>query len=142
MGDFEQDIFDDENIKPDLSVICNLCRQHILLDELSDHKDYHNALNYFGYKTAPEDFDELSNKRKLLVKTISNKYFKRAKDIHSAKANEWSLKITQINEAYEIIKAHLLNSYESNRRWTDQNLKIEAQGVYFFLKSNLNLFFI
>ena len=128
--DFTPDVFNTNNIAPDLSVLCKLCKIHIKLDELKEHNEYHEALNTMGYKELPLDSEELNEKRKTILKTSLNKHMKKPKDFYTtSKTLEWSLKVKNINDAFELIKSYLNNTFESNRQLKNLS-NLEAQGIY------------
>lgn len=130
LEDFTTDAYYTDILAPDLSVICSLCKIHIQLNELKEHKEYHDALNLLGLKTLPLTLEELYDKRKVILKTSLSKYLKKTQEFYSTpKTIEWSLKVKHTNDAFELVKSYLTNSFESNRQLKNLNIpNLEAKG--------------
>ena len=117
MEDFATDVLYTDSIAPDLTTLCHACKIHIKLEELKDHKEYHDALNLLGFKTLPASLEELCEKRKTILKTSLAKYLKKTHEFYSTpKTIEWSVKVKHTNDAFELVKSYMTNSFESNRQ--------------------------
>lgn len=137
LADFAPDIFDEFSLRPDLSIMCKLCKLYIELSELKDHSDYHGALSYFGLTSLPSTEDQLIEKRKSLLKTAMSRHIKKARDLNTNKAIEWNTKVKQINDAYELLKSYMTNTFELNRQLRKKNVKLDAQGFKFNFRSTV-----
>lgn len=102
--------------------MCRMCRLHINIEELREHKTYHDTLAYLGFKQLPADDAELLLKRKQLQGMLYTKFMKKSKDLNGNKIYLWHMKIKQLNFAFELIRSYLNNSYETNRRYENKNL--------------------
>ncbi len=114
---------------PDLKVKCPSCETYLGLEELKDHNEYHEALNFFSLKELPKTEEQLIEKRKILIKSLSSKYLKKPKDIdQDEKINEWHVKVKQINDKYELVKSYMNNTFETIRQLKINSLKFDVQG--------------
>lgn len=121
-------MFDDTALKPDLKLICKSCKIHIDLSELNEHRQYHEALSFLGLKLLPENEEALKEKRAYLLKTCQSKYLKKSNDFVTSKAIDWNSRVKRINNAYELIKSYMNNTFEATRRVGDNNYKLDAFG--------------
>ncbi|CAF0703188.1 unnamed protein product [Brachionus calyciflorus] len=112
--DYPQEIFNEYSSTPDLAFICKLCNNHISIEELNYHEKFHDLLNFFGFKETPENEGKLNEKRLSMIKSLA-KPINKFNESDKNKITEWNLKITLINENYELLKSFLNNSFESNR---------------------------
>lgn len=115
-------LFDEATLIPDISIMCRMCRLHINIEELREHKTYHDTLAQLGFKQLPGDEAELLAKRKQLQSALYAKYMRKSKDLNGNKVFIWHAKIKQLNFAFELIRSYLNNSYETNRRYENKNL--------------------
>jgi hypothetical protein len=115
--------------KPDLAINCKLCGVYLNLDELKDHEQHHHALSLFGFKDfLALKLHDLNSKRKELLVQALHRYLKKSSSAtDSAKSNEWRLRVSQINNAYELLKSHLSNTFEVNRQ-IKTHLKFNSKG--------------
>ncbi len=143
MEDFTTDVLYSDIIAPDLSVMCSLCKIHIQLDELKEHKDYHGALNVLGFKTLPSTIEELFEKRKVILKTALTKNLKKSHEFYTTpKTLEWSLKVKHTNDAFELVKSYMTNSFETNRQLKNLAIpNLEAKGIFLKLQSVASQFY-
>jgi hypothetical protein len=126
--DYPSDLFEEINQRPDFKVMCKNCKIFIDLTEIKDHKDYHDALIQMSLKYLPESEETLKDKRFFLLKNAQMKYLKKTNDFQTQKAYDWNMKVKQINNAYELLKSYINNTFETNRRLTNVNLKLDSYG--------------
>ena len=130
MKDFSPEVFDEKRIYPDLSFVCQQCQEFISLTEMKDHNQFHIALNYLGLKTIPKTEEELREQRKTLIDSTSSKYITKPKDFETNKICEWTLKINQINNAYETVMSYVDNSFEANKHTRNNALEFQIHGWF------------
>lgn len=114
-----------------MSFFCKECEFFANLTEITDHKQFHIALKVLGLKTIPKLEEELREHRKSLIDSALSKYLKKQDDFDTNKASEWSHKINQINNAYEVLKCHVDNSFEATRKTKGNKLNLDFHGNYF-----------
>ena len=91
-----------------------------------------------GFKELPRDLEELSEKRKTILKTSLAKSLKKPNEFYTTpKTLEWNIKVKQINDSFELLRSYLTNSFESNRQMKNLT-NLEAQGFCV----NLHLYLI
>jgi hypothetical protein len=131
LGDYDEYLIQDEIVlEPDLSLFCKTCKLHIHIDELVDHKEYHQALQKLGFKELPHNQQELTERRKHILKQAFSRYMKKPVFINSDKSVEWNTRVMQINASYELIKSYLNNSFEIERKLRSSldAFKLDAPG--------------
>ncbi len=112
-----------------MKIKCPSCETYLSLEELKDHNEYHEALIFFSITDLPKTEEQLIEKRKTLIKSLSTTYLKNPKDIdHDEKINQWHLKVKEINDAYELIKSHMNNTFETMRQLKNNSVKFDVQG--------------
>lgn len=127
--DYPPDIFDERSLLPDLKIMCKICKVHLSLSELNDHKQFHEALTTLGLKYLPETENGLRDRRAQLVKSTQSKYLKKSKDFNSHNVIDWNAKVKRINNAYELIKSYVNNTFEQNRRVNNATrIKLDSYG--------------
>ena len=97
------------------------------MEEIQDHNDYHTALSFYNFKDLPSSLEKLIEKRKVLINSITSNYTKKTKQTHE-NLHEWSIKIKQINDKYELIKSYMTNTFELNRQLKISSNKFNVQG--------------
>lgn len=135
MNDFFPDESDDSLASgPDLSLKCKHCGVFLNLNELRDHERFHAAMGVFGLDELTIKLKELNDKRKEMVKVALTRFLRKNKDrLNSGREIEWKLRIAQINEAYELLKSYLGNTFESHRQLRNSKLKLNSRGRFLFL---------
>lgn len=114
--------------------MCKICKVHLSLSELNDHKQLHEALTTLGLKYLPENENGLRDRRAQLMKSTQAKFLKKSKDFDSNKAIDWNAKVKRINNAYELVKSYVNNTFEQNRRMNYANsIKLDSYGKNKFL---------
>jgi hypothetical protein len=133
-NDYLPEILEDTLILPDISVMCGQCKTLIELTNLNDHKELHDALNIFDFKELPSNMNDLCEKRTLLVKNSYTKYMKN-KALINENAIEWNRKITLVNDAFELLKSYVNNTFDMNRQLRYAIKKLEVKGKFIFIDS-------
>ncbi len=96
---------------------------------MNEHKQYHIALKILGLQNLQNKSEEdLIKIRKTLIDSALNKYLNKQKDFETKKANDWSHKVNQINNAYEIVRSYVDNTFESNRQIRVEPLTYDYHG--------------
>ena len=96
---------------------------------MNEHKQYHIALKILGLQNLQNKSEEdLIQIRKTLIDSALNKYLNKQKDFETKKANDWSHKVNQINNAYEIVRSYVDNTFESNRQIRVEPLTYDYHG--------------
>ena len=137
LDDYLPNISDDFNPRaPDLTLKCKKCTAYLQLDELVDHGQFHDALEYFGCNELIElNANKLNAKRSELLKLLLNKHFAQKSALGRSfvlnKFNEWPVKFSQLNTNYELLKAYIGNRFET-RQPMSRHLKLNSKGEYAF----------
>jgi hypothetical protein len=108
--------------------MCKQCKVYIDLNEINDHKQYHEALTIMGFKNLPDNEEILKDRRVNMLKVTQIKYLKKSQDFNSNKAYKWNLRVKQINYAFELLKSYVNNTFEIDRRLSNIDLKLDAYG--------------
>ena len=131
-NDYQPDLLEDGecSLLPDLAVECTACQSLVLLQDLKDHKELHAALKVLSMNEMPVSLQLLHDRRRLLVRSAYARYWKNnaivANELdHPA---EWSAKITQLNEAFELVKSYLNHTFDMNRQIKQAKNRFEVRG--------------
>jgi hypothetical protein len=126
------DILEDSTLVPDLAVVCSMCKSLIVLHDLKDHRELHDALRVFNLTELPATVQSLSDRRKFLIKVAFVKYMKN----HAIEfePRQWEERITKINQAFELVKSYLNGTFENNRQLKAASLKFRVRGELFLFK--------
>ncbi len=109
--------------------MCKVCKIHLNLSEINDHKQFHEALTTLGLKHLPENENGLWERRAQLVKSTQSKFLKKSKDFETNKVIDWNVKVKRINNAYELISSYVNNTFEQNRRLNNADcIKLDSFG--------------
>ncbi|CAF3475985.1 unnamed protein product [Rotaria socialis] len=77
-----------DHTKPDITVLCELCKSFLHVSELNTHTIYHNALKLYKFKEVPNKMDVILRRRDLLIQRMqrlnisAESYFKYVKTIN------------------------------------------------------------
>jgi serine/threonine protein phosphatase PrpC len=106
-----------------VTIFCKICRLYVDISDTLDHTKYHDAMNTLLLTQLPATVDSLKEKRDSLIKGINNKYLKKVKDYKTSKATNWHQKVVQLNDAFELLKCYINNTFELNRQYKQHYLK-------------------
>lgn len=100
-----------------MTIKCELCNFYLPISSSNDHKDYHNALKLLEFNKLPDNLKQLNERRIRLIRLYEKMNIENATiDFKTHKANEWSEKIQKINQAYELVKSYVQDTFELYRR--------------------------
>ncbi|XP_041362252.1 protein phosphatase 2C-like domain-containing protein 1 isoform X2 [Gigantopelta aegis] len=109
--------------RPDITIRCDRCAIHIDLIALREHRAYHSALSVLKYKgnSTPHSNEALLRRRNMVIKQL----------LKQASATDVPFEPKQvqvINDAYEIIKSNLEDTFEEYRA-VREPVNTKVQGV-------------
>ncbi|XP_072180784.1 protein phosphatase 2C-like domain-containing protein 1 [Diadema setosum] len=107
---------------PDISIYCDSCREFISVRATQEHRAFHSALTTLGYKGSqqPDNVKSLLKRRQALMRELNAR-----SDCNNPVPFD---RLQKINEAYEMVKAHLEDTYEELIH-TKENLVYECNGI-------------
>ncbi|CAF2637547.1 unnamed protein product [Rotaria sp. Silwood2] len=117
--------------KPDITILCDICKCFINVSELKMHTIYHNALKLFKFKDVPNKIDIILKRRDLLIQRMQR-----------LKISEQSyLKyVKTINDAFQIIKRTIEPYYYGDNSCIYDNREASnVQGISFTPRNRLFL---
>jgi hypothetical protein len=126
------DILEDSTLVPDLSVVCSICKSLIVLRDLKDHKELHEALQTFNLTELPNNTQSLYDRRRILIKSAFTKHMKNQDEMEPGK---WEARVAQINQSFELVKSYLNGTFEQNRQIKNAISKFHVRGK---TKKNFN----
>ncbi|XP_076451912.1 protein phosphatase 2C-like domain-containing protein 1 [Babylonia areolata] len=99
--------------KPDITLFCDECRLFIDIRQLKHHRAFHSALQTLHYKGThmPETSEQLLKKRNAVLRKMK-------KEATLEKPIE-PKHIQQVNDAYELLKSVLEDTFEACRQVTE-----------------------
>lgn len=108
--------------KPDITVLCDKCNTYLDVRSLPYHRSYHEALEIFEYPlpNKPADSEELLTRRNLVVR--------KKKAQHSTENPVRIHDVTKIDDAYELLKNDIEDTYEDGKR-VFQKVDVDVRGV-------------
>ncbi|KAK7507422.1 hypothetical protein BaRGS_00001357 [Batillaria attramentaria] len=113
-SDTPETFLTDYTVKPDITLFCDQCRVYIDIRQLKHHRAYHNALVTLNYKgnSTPENSELLLKRRNAVLRRMKKE---------ATQENPIEAKQVQIvNDAYELLKADLEDTFEICRRVKDK----------------------
>jgi hypothetical protein len=123
--DYMPDILEDSTIVPDLAVVCSVCKSLIVLRDLKDHRELHQALQIFNLTELPEHSQSLYDRRRILIKSAFVKHMKNQLEMDP---RQWEARVTQVNQGFELVKSHLNGTFEQNRQIKYAISKFHVRG--------------
>ncbi|KAL8617478.1 hypothetical protein ACOMHN_048116 [Nucella lapillus] len=108
--------------KPDITLFCDQCRLFVDIRQLKHHRAYHSALQILNYKGnhIPDTSEQLLKKRNAMLRKMK-------KDATLEKPIE-PKHIQQVNDAYELLKADLEDTFEACRQ-VKETVDTSCQGT-------------
>ena len=118
----DTELISERSDKPDISIICDICKQYVDMRALSEHRTYHKSLKVLYYKDdqRPADVEALIKRRRALLKRLKAKCTPE-NPIDTAV-------ITKINDAYEFLKSYLEDTFDVYRQ-IRENINIDVSGL-------------
>ena len=115
-------VFTERPTDPDISIFCEKCHEYISVRATHEHRAFHTALTALGYteKQQPESVKALLKRRQILIKDLN----KKTDADNPAPFN----RLQKINEAYELVKAHLEDTYKELIH-TKEKLVYDCKGI-------------
>ncbi|CAF4038127.1 unnamed protein product [Rotaria sp. Silwood1] len=117
--------------KPDITILCDICKCFLNVSELKIHTTYHNALKLFKLKETPNRIDVILKRRDLLIQRMQR-----------LKISEESyLKyVKSINDAFQIIKQTIEPYYYGDNSCIYDNREASnVQGISFTPRNRMFL---
>ncbi|XP_069107456.1 protein phosphatase 2C-like domain-containing protein 1 isoform X2 [Argopecten irradians] len=110
------------SITPDISIVCDKCKEHIDLPSLKDHRIYHENLSILKYNGSakPPTTDALLRRRNGILRKLK-----------SAATTDKPLdpkSIQKVNDAYEYLKSEIDGTFGEFRH-IDQGVSTAVKGV-------------
>ncbi|XP_021354131.1 protein phosphatase 2C-like domain-containing protein 1 isoform X2 [Mizuhopecten yessoensis] len=110
------------SITPDISIICEKCKEHIDLPSLRDHRIYHENLSILKYNGSakPTTTDALLRRRNAILRKLKS----------SATADKplEPKSIQRVNDAYEYLKSEIDGTFGEFRH-IDEDVSTGVKGV-------------
>ncbi|XP_064598379.1 protein phosphatase 2C-like domain-containing protein 1 [Liolophura sinensis] len=112
----------DVQLKPDITIFCEKTKSYVDIADLCEHRRRIRALEVMRYKdmNQPDDTAKLFHRRNNLIKQM------RAKVSENETVDP--KEVQKVNEAYELLKANLEQTFESHRR-VRRNVDTKVRGV-------------
>ena len=105
---------------PDISILCDKCQSFVAVRLLQAHRSYHDALiklEYTGPGDRPDTVKSLTKRRQHVLRKITSK--------PPVSVNA----VQKVNDAYEILKAYLEDTYEDLILQNQETTSVECNGL-------------
>ncbi|XP_033728301.1 LOW QUALITY PROTEIN: protein phosphatase 2C-like domain-containing protein 1 [Pecten maximus] len=121
-SDTPETLLPELSITPDISIVCEKCKEHIDLPSLKDHRIYHNNLSILKYNGSakPPTTDALLRRRNAILRKL--------KSAATADKPLDPKSIQRVNDAYEYLKSEIDGSFGEFRH-IDEEVSTAVKGV-------------